>query len=440
MSCPATATATATAFAAESQQRPPSVMRLENIIHPSAESDGLPSRSCASSARREMLTAFASYKAFRAAATAPSVELTQDTYPPPTYPQSIPTPATPTCTPTVAVYHTSPVLPSHPPIPLATPAAAADSGILPDANGAPQPQPDQQQQQPRDKIKRRRATPAQQQALFAVLKQTHFPSTELRGRLAKDLDMTPRAVQIWFQNRRQAARIKQTKGEAAAAAAAGAAGTATAGGGGGGGRLPRALSPPVSNAGDEDEDDNDSGPLPSVPSAAAAAAATGDTPLMRVNGNPGHCRPMKLARNSAAFAPLLTPMSPDGDGLTRADYFHTVDSTVRRPAAESNHHHYENRHQHQHSSQHQNQHHDTQHQRPQQLQLQRFQALAGLSSSHTIPAGVAPPTPRLPRARTTAIDVAATALPDRLRDLPFWTLPAPFPPRSTATGSITPSA
>ncbi|KAI8584835.1 hypothetical protein BDZ88DRAFT_87309 [Geranomyces variabilis] len=427
MNCPATATATAFAFAADSQLRPPSVMRLENIIHPSsAESNGHPSRSCASSARREMLSAFASFRAFRAAATAPSVEPTQDTYPPPTYPLPIPTPPTPTCTPTVAVYQTTPVLPSQPPIPLATPAAAAADS---------QPQPDQQQQ-PKDKIKRRRATPAQQQALFAVLKQTHFPSTELRGRLAKDLDMTPRAVQIWFQNRRQAARIKQTKGEAAAADAAGA---ATAGGraGGGGGRLIRALSPPVSNAGDEDQDDNDNGSLPGVPAAAAAAGITGDTPLMREN-----CRPVKLAVNSAAFAPLLTPISPDGDGLTRADYFHTVDSTVRRPSAESNHHHYENRHQHQHSSQLKNQHHHiTQPQRPQQLQLPRFQTLAGLSSSHSIPAGVAPPTPpRLPRARTTAIDIAAAALPDRLRDLPFWTLPAPFAPRAAATGSTTPSA
>ncbi|KAI8909352.1 hypothetical protein DFJ77DRAFT_118939 [Powellomyces hirtus] len=59
------------------------------------------------------------------------------------------------------------------------------------------------------KPKRRRATPAQVLSLTTVFKQTNFPSTEHRARLAKELNMTPRAVQIWFQNRRQAARSRQ---------------------------------------------------------------------------------------------------------------------------------------------------------------------------------------------------------------------------------------
>ncbi|KAJ3012966.1 hypothetical protein HKX48_005992 [Thoreauomyces humboldtii] len=58
------------------------------------------------------------------------------------------------------------------------------------------------------KPKRKRATAAQLQSLTAVFNRTHFPSTELRARLAADLEMTPRAVQIWFQNRRQAIRTR----------------------------------------------------------------------------------------------------------------------------------------------------------------------------------------------------------------------------------------
>ncbi|MBW0511919.1 hypothetical protein O181_051634 [Austropuccinia psidii MF-1] len=46
-------------------------------------------------------------------------------------------------------------------------------------------------------------TPMQQRRLVKVLEQTRFPSTELREQLAQELNMTPRRVQIWFQNRRQ---------------------------------------------------------------------------------------------------------------------------------------------------------------------------------------------------------------------------------------------
>ncbi|KAI9349863.1 OTP-paired class homeobox protein, partial [Zopfochytrium polystomum] len=53
------------------------------------------------------------------------------------------------------------------------------------------------------KSKRRRATAAQLAVLNSVLATTFFPSTELRQSLAARLGMSPRAVQIWFQNRRQ---------------------------------------------------------------------------------------------------------------------------------------------------------------------------------------------------------------------------------------------
>ncbi|KAJ1905977.1 hypothetical protein LPJ81_001618 [Coemansia sp. IMI 209127] len=56
------------------------------------------------------------------------------------------------------------------------------------------------------KGKRKRASPQQLDTLNKVFTSTSFPSTEMRNRLARDLGMTPRTVQIWFQNKRQASR------------------------------------------------------------------------------------------------------------------------------------------------------------------------------------------------------------------------------------------
>ncbi|ORX74070.1 Homeodomain-like protein, partial [Linderina pennispora] len=56
------------------------------------------------------------------------------------------------------------------------------------------------------KGKRKRASPQQLQILNKVFAETSFPSTETRNQLAQQLQMTPRTVQIWFQNKRQAAR------------------------------------------------------------------------------------------------------------------------------------------------------------------------------------------------------------------------------------------
>ncbi|KAI9139472.1 hypothetical protein BKA69DRAFT_636823 [Paraphysoderma sedebokerense] len=52
------------------------------------------------------------------------------------------------------------------------------------------------------KAKRSRnvTTPYQLQVLNRVWIQTAFPDAKLRETLAKSLGMTPRAVQIWFQN------------------------------------------------------------------------------------------------------------------------------------------------------------------------------------------------------------------------------------------------
>ncbi|KAI7882652.1 hypothetical protein K492DRAFT_193322 [Lichtheimia hyalospora FSU 10163] len=60
----------------------------------------------------------------------------------------------------------------------------------------------------RAKTKRKRASPSQLAVLNRVFNQTYFPSTELRNELGKQLDMNPRTVQIWFQNKRQALRAR----------------------------------------------------------------------------------------------------------------------------------------------------------------------------------------------------------------------------------------
>lgn len=59
------------------------------------------------------------------------------------------------------------------------------------------------------KAKRKRASPAQLSVLNHVFSQTYFPSTELRIELGKQLGMSPRAVQIWFQNKRQSLRTRE---------------------------------------------------------------------------------------------------------------------------------------------------------------------------------------------------------------------------------------
>ncbi|KAJ1969467.1 hypothetical protein H4R34_006160, partial [Dimargaris verticillata] len=52
-------------------------------------------------------------------------------------------------------------------------------------------------------------TPYQARVLNYVLMQTSFPSTEQREQLAKRLGMTPRTVQVWFQNQRQKAKNRR---------------------------------------------------------------------------------------------------------------------------------------------------------------------------------------------------------------------------------------
>ncbi|KAI9277600.1 hypothetical protein BY458DRAFT_453211 [Sporodiniella umbellata] len=59
------------------------------------------------------------------------------------------------------------------------------------------------------KTKRKRASSEQLQVLSKVFRRTFFPSTQMRVQLGRQLKMSPRTVQIWFQNRRQAMRTKE---------------------------------------------------------------------------------------------------------------------------------------------------------------------------------------------------------------------------------------
>ncbi|KAI0063684.1 homeobox-domain-containing protein [Artomyces pyxidatus] len=56
------------------------------------------------------------------------------------------------------------------------------------------------------KKKRKRADARQLEVLNNTYNRTAFPSTEERAALAKELDMSARSVQIWFQNKRQSMR------------------------------------------------------------------------------------------------------------------------------------------------------------------------------------------------------------------------------------------
>ncbi|KAJ7594007.1 Homeodomain-like protein [Mycena floridula] len=86
------------------------------------------------------------------------------------------------------------------------------SGHVP-ASYSPPPVSPTSSEEPTIKKKRKRADANQLKILVETYNRTAFPSTDERLELAKLLDMTPRSVQIWFQNRRQSMRqTRQTSG------------------------------------------------------------------------------------------------------------------------------------------------------------------------------------------------------------------------------------
>ncbi|KAK7472661.1 hypothetical protein VKT23_000774 [Stygiomarasmius scandens] len=79
----------------------------------------------------------------------------------------------------------------------------------PSSYNSPPISPTSAEQEPTIKKKRKRADAAQLKILNETYARTAFPSTEERQALAKELDMSARSVQIWFQNKRQS--MRQTK-------------------------------------------------------------------------------------------------------------------------------------------------------------------------------------------------------------------------------------
>ena len=70
--------------------------------------------------------------------------------------------------------------------------ASLDRASLVHNNGSPW------DSEPTIKKKRKRADARQLEALNRMYARNTFPSTEDRGQLARDLDMSPRSVQIWL--------------------------------------------------------------------------------------------------------------------------------------------------------------------------------------------------------------------------------------------------
>jgi len=69
--------------------------------------------------------------------------------------------------------------------------------------------PDSPQSNSKSPKKRQRISSEQSEILEEVYKQKRSPGPNLRNQLATQLQMTPRRVQIWFQNKR--AREKRSK-------------------------------------------------------------------------------------------------------------------------------------------------------------------------------------------------------------------------------------
>ncbi|GAA5973484.1 hypothetical protein JCM11641_006485 [Rhodosporidiobolus odoratus] len=65
--------------------------------------------------------------------------------------------------------------------------------------------------EPAKKRSRTLTTPAQTAVLNALLAKTRFPSTETREEVGKEIGMSARRVQIWFQNRRQSQKRQRDR-------------------------------------------------------------------------------------------------------------------------------------------------------------------------------------------------------------------------------------
>ncbi|KAJ3077531.1 hypothetical protein HK102_005166 [Quaeritorhiza haematococci] len=83
------------------------------------------------------------------------------------------------------------------------------------------------------KPKRNRPAPEQTKVLNLVFQHTFFPQSELRQALAQELEMCPRAIQVWFQNKRQNWKAKHSNGNSGSDSGGGTAGATSANASGG---------------------------------------------------------------------------------------------------------------------------------------------------------------------------------------------------------------
>lgn len=102
--------------------------------------------------------------------------------------------------------------PSQSPVPLDELCAVhppVSSEISTNLIGTRNTSPGEKRDTSRHPRRRNRADSYQLAVLNSVFAHTIFPSTDLRQRLSKELGMSARSVQIWFQNKRQQWRIKK---------------------------------------------------------------------------------------------------------------------------------------------------------------------------------------------------------------------------------------
>ncbi|KAH9892902.1 hypothetical protein C8Q73DRAFT_699790 [Cubamyces lactineus] len=137
---------------------------------------------------------------------------------------------------------------------------------------------------------RKRTTRAQLKVLEGVYKYDTKPNASLRKKLAAELDMTPRGVQVWFQNRRAKTKQQAKKAEAAKGSPSDPSTSATA--------AAAASNPPIAprpteDAPDDDNDDPDEpcalappSPKQSEDTAPENAATADGTVAASSNANP----------------------------------------------------------------------------------------------------------------------------------------------------------
>ncbi|KAJ8468631.1 hypothetical protein ONZ51_g9518 [Trametes cubensis] len=167
---------------------------------------------------------------------------------------------------------------------------------------------------------RKRTTRAQLKVLEGVYKYDTKPNASLRKKLAAELDMTPRGVQVWFQNRRAKTKQQAKKAEAAKGSPSDPSTSATAAAAAAAAASNPPIAPrPTEDAADDDNDDPDEpcalappSPKQSEDAAPENAATTDGTVPASSNANPNATAapPWPLPSLGPQLGQRLLPRSP----------------------------------------------------------------------------------------------------------------------------------